>query len=98
MNRNQILVVMLLMVWAASVAAQITTNLPGASDPGPVSDEAVKSFLTKYSWLKLFIAPIVTVLVMLLKKWIGAIPVQTWPFIAPVLGTAIDYLAAKAGI
>lgn len=91
--------VMLLVFLAASVLAQLATNVPGA--PGPEvtdGDAKVASYLTKFTWLKIFIVPTVTVLVMGLRKWISAIPIQVWPWVTPFLGAGLDYLGAKVGI
>jgi hypothetical protein len=90
------LAVVLLTVWATCLFAQVT-NAP--ADPvNPVNDQEVRAFFDQQLLLKLFIVPITTVLVMGIKKMIGAIPVQLWPWITPFLGVGLDYLGSKVGI
>lgn len=60
-------------------------------------DETIRDTLGKYSLVKLFIVPAVTVLVMAARKWIGLIPDQLWPWLAPFIGVGLDYLASKLG-
>lgn len=94
MRNKTTILAMILIGWAALALAQ-TTNLPPVN---PVDDEAVKGFIDGFPWLKLLIVPVTIVLVMALKKMVGAIPVQIWPWVTPFLGTLIDYLASKTGI
>lgn len=94
MKTKATILVMILIGWAALALAQVTNQPP----VNPVDDEAVKGFIDSFTWLKLFIVPVTVVLVMALKKMIGAIPVQAWPWITPFLGTGIDYLASKVGL
>lgn len=91
--------VILLVFCAVSVLAQLATNVPPADAPViESSDEAIRAFLTKYSALKLFIVPIVTVLVMGLRRVISFIPDQVWPIVTPFIGVGLDYLASKTGL
>jgi hypothetical protein len=92
-NTKTTMLVMLLVFWAVSLIAQVT-NVPPDITSG---DQAVQAFLAKFSWVKVFIVPAVTVLVMGLRKVISAIPVQVWPWVAPFLGAGLDYAGAKLG-
>jgi hypothetical protein len=68
------------------------------NDPAfTADDEKIRDAIGKYSALKLFMVPLVTVLVMFARKLIGRIPDQLWPVIAPFLGVALDYAASKLG-
>jgi hypothetical protein len=60
-------------------------------------DEAIRDTLSKYSWVKVFIVPVTTVFVMLFRKFVGFIPDQMWPWLAPFIGVGIDFIAAKIG-
>lgn len=97
------LMVMLFMVWTVSIMAQLATNVPGGV-PGEqlvtdgATDEKVKAFLTKYTWLKIFLVPLVTVIVMAAKQIISKIPIQVWPWVTPFIGVGLDYLGEKAGL
>lgn len=62
-----------------------------------VEDEKIRDTLGKYSAVKIFIVPIVGVLVMALRKFVGKIPDQAWPWVTPFIGVGLDYLAAKMG-
>lgn len=62
-----------------------------------VEDEKIRDVLGKYSMVKIFIVPAVTVLVMALRKWVGLIPDQAWPWLAPFIGVGLDFLASKFG-
>lgn len=99
MKTKTIVTVMLLMFCAVSIFAQLATNVPPADSPVvESSDETIRAFLTKYSALKLFIVPVVTVLVMGLRKVITFIPDQIWPIVTPFIGVGLDYLASKTGL
>lgn len=60
-------------------------------------DEKIRDALGKYSLVKIFIVPIVGALVMGLRKFVGKIPDQAWPWVTPFIGVGLDYLAAKMG-
>ena len=83
---------LLLLVLPLFLLAQTTNGFV----PTP-TDETVRDALGKYSWVKGFIFPVVTVLIMLFRKWVVIIPDQFWPYIAPFLGWGIDALAAGMG-
>ena len=89
---------MLLIFCAASVIAQTTTNIPPADNPVvDANDQTIRAFLTKYSLVKLLIVPFVTILVMAVRRWIGYIPDQVWPWATPIIGALLDYAGSKAG-
>lgn len=91
-NTKLIILVTLLILCVVSLFAQ--TN--GVPDITP-TDEAIRDQLAQFSWLKIFIVPITTVIVMGLRKVISAIPIQLWPWVTPFIGTALDYAGAKFG-
>lgn len=87
-----LMVALLLLCVVAPVLAQ--TNTP----PDITStDEGIRQALERFSWLKIFIVPITTVVVMGARLAIKAIPIQLWPWITPFLGAGLDYLGAKFG-
>lgn len=98
MKTKTTILVMILIGWATCLLAQVATNTPPATTDMEATDAGIHAFLTKYSVLKLFLVPLITVGVMGLKKVIGAIPIQVWPYVTPFLGTGLDYLGEKAGI
>lgn len=60
-------------------------------------DEKIRDVLGKYSLVKIFIVPVVGALVMAVRKWVGLIPDQAWPWVTPFIGVGLDYLASKLG-
>ena len=89
-NTNTILVILFFLCGMGLVTAQ-TNDVTS-------TDTAIQSYVDRFTWLKIFIVPTVTVLVMGLRKAIAAIPVQIWPWVTPFLGTALDYVGSKIGI
>lgn len=65
---------------------------------GPINDEAAKAFFAKFSAWQLFLIPIVTVVVELMKRGITAIPAGALPWVAPFIGVALQYLGSKFGL
>ncbi len=96
--KKQTWILLFLIGWAALAVAQVTTNVPPADNPVvESSDEAIRSFLTKYSVVKLFMIPIVMLAIQGFRKAVTFVPDQMWPYITPFIGVGLDYAAAKAG-
>lgn len=80
-----------------TIFAQVDTNISQVNTNITAGDEEIRNQLEKYSWLKIFIVPLVTVLVMGIKKAITAVPGAVWPWVTPFIGAGLDYIGAKLG-
>jgi hypothetical protein len=94
-NTKTKVVAVLLLFWAMIACAQLVTNVTGTEVTK--DDEAVRAYLTKYSWVKIFIVPATVLLVMLVRKIVPVIPNQIWPWVVPILGVGLDYVGSKFG-
>lgn len=61
------------------------------------ADETIRDTLGKYSAVKVFIMPAVTILIMAFRRFVRVVPDQLWPWLAPFVGVALDYAASKTG-
>lgn len=93
---------LLLAVWLSLICFGVLAQTNGISTNAPAdwtaTDESIRKTFSEYSAIKLFIVPIVTVLIMGFRKLVAIIPDQLWPYISPFLGVGIDYLASKTGL
>lgn len=78
----------------AALVCVAQTNTPPDVTP---TDEAIRDTLGKYSLVKVFIMPVVTVFIMAFRRFVRVVPDQLWPWLAPFVGVALDYAASKTG-
>jgi len=83
---------LLLLVLPLFLLAQTTNGFV----PSP-TDEKIRDALGKYSLVKGLMVPLITVIIMALRKWIGLIPDQLWPWLSPFIGWGLDAAAAGLG-
>lgn len=77
-------------------AVEAGTNAPGIiGDPNATAPGV--SLPKVLQPLQFLIIPLVTVIIMGVKKLVPKIPPVAWPFVAPFIGALLDYAAAKAG-
>lgn len=73
----------------------ITNSVP-ADTMAPV-DHTIRDAIAKFSYWQFLLVPLALILTMGVKKWVTFIPDKVLPWVAPVLGAALDQIAAKAG-
>jgi hypothetical protein len=89
-------IALILAVWfvAGSVFGQ-DTNTPPLPGPAPAPSGGLSGKLGQFQWV---LVPVTTIIIMGVKKWVPAIPSQLYPWIAPLLGGALDWFGTQAGI
>lgn len=88
---SAVLAFLLMPVIAIAQSIAVTNFFPGAAD------EKVRDVLGKYSLVKALLVPGTLVLVMAVRKWIGLIPDQLWPWITPFIGAGLDWVGTRVG-
>lgn len=64
---------------------------------GPIDDAAAQQFFARFNRWQLFLVPLVTIVIELLKRGVKIIP-RTWlPWISPLAGVLLDYIGSKFG-
>lgn len=98
MNTKILLFLFALLATFVLFGADVTNSLPVDGTATADLDDTIRKTFDKYSAMKLFIMPVVTLIVMLSRKYVGRIPDQAWPWLAPFIGVGADYLASKTGL
>lgn len=70
------------------------TNDPGTNAP---PSNGVLPIFQQLKPIEFLLIPAVTILIQALRKFIPAIPDKIWPWVAPLIGAILDFVASKAG-